>query len=138
MHVFVFDAVAEIFYLQGVLLLGDDLFGIQDLEDALRRGHAFLHVVVALRERLGRGDDLREHHDIADETARVDVVAAAEDELAAKPQHEDDHGGGEELAHRGTHVALAVDATQHFGVVAVLLLKLVFRIAYGIEGLDDA
>ena len=77
MHVLVFDAVFEILDFQCVFFFSDDLFGIQNLEDAFRRGDAFLDVVVALRERFGGRDDLRENDDVTDEVARVDAAIAA-------------------------------------------------------------
>ena len=58
MHIFVFDAVLEIFDRQSVFFLSNHLFGVQYFEDTFGRGHTFLYIVIALRERLGRGDNL--------------------------------------------------------------------------------
>ena len=132
------DAFAEAVERLGLLRLADGVLRLQDDVDALHGGEALGDAVGGFGEVLDGLDDAVEDGHVGHEGRGVDDGLVAEDQGAAEPEHDGDHGGAEEFAH-GVGAGLA---DGHLGVLAAHvvgdLLEAAGHALFGAEGLDDA
>ena len=138
LHILVGDALLDASERSGVLGVFEVILGHENLVDALHRGESFLHRVARPRELLGWIDDVVENHHIIYKGGRGDRRLAAQNERAAKPQHNGDGGGAQKLAHGVRQLVAALHAARDVAVFLVLLREAALHLVLGIEGLDDA
>ena len=137
-HALEADALAEAVERFGIFRFADGVLRLEDGVDALHGGEALGDAVGGFGEVFDRLDDAVEDGHVGHEGRGVDDGLLAEDQGAAEPEDDGDHGGAEEFAH-GVGAGLP---DGHLGVLAAH----VFRHAsearvhalLGPEGLDDA
>ena len=132
------DVALEAAYVGGVGTLLDVVLGTEDFVDTLHRGHAFLDAVAGLRKVLQRLERGVENDEVVDELGRIDGRITGKDEVAAKPQHNDNHAGAQKFAHRMGGALADGYLHRRFAVLVVDGHKTAFHLALCNECLDDA